>query len=398
MGARALANAIASALARQLGGVAAGVPAWSPSSLFASGEQGAWYDPSDLSTLFQDAAGSTPVTAVEQPVGKILDKSGRGNHASQATSAARPVLSARKNLLTKTEDFADAAWTKLNATLSGGSAGSKIVTANAANAAVYQVVGSANNATSFNSVEIRRIAGSGDVKVKTAGNSDAAPLALTADFQRLGTSGSAGGTLNYFVIELATSGDAVEIRYPQAEYGSAFTTYQRVNTATDYDTEGFLHYHKLDGVDDGFGTTFPAGTLGSNMDCFMLVRRDSAANILIAYQTASASPYFGVAASGDGGAASVGSGTPTYYVNGVAVPGGTSTTRGQLHTALSVGSFVVLEVRNLDLSAWTGLAIGNYAGFTLDGAIAETILCPAQSAGTRTSIRQYLAAKAGITL
>lgn len=92
MGARALAKAIASALARQLGGVGAGAPAWSPSSLFASGEQGVWYDPSDFSTMFQDSAGTTPVTAVGQPVGKILDKSGRGNHASQSTAAARPVL------------------------------------------------------------------------------------------------------------------------------------------------------------------------------------------------------------------------------------------------------------------------------------------------------------------
>ena len=43
--------------------------------LFANGEQGVWYDPSDLSTLFQDAAGTIPVTAVEQPVGLMLDKS-----------------------------------------------------------------------------------------------------------------------------------------------------------------------------------------------------------------------------------------------------------------------------------------------------------------------------------
>lgn len=34
-----------------------------------------WYDPSDLSTLFQDSAGTTPVTAVNGPVGLILDKS-----------------------------------------------------------------------------------------------------------------------------------------------------------------------------------------------------------------------------------------------------------------------------------------------------------------------------------
>ena len=38
-------------------------------------DNGAWFDPSDMSTLYQDAAGTTPVTAVEQPVGLILDKS-----------------------------------------------------------------------------------------------------------------------------------------------------------------------------------------------------------------------------------------------------------------------------------------------------------------------------------
>lgn len=44
-------------------------------ALFAAGEQGAWYDPSDFSTMFQDGAGTTPVTAVGQSVGLILDKS-----------------------------------------------------------------------------------------------------------------------------------------------------------------------------------------------------------------------------------------------------------------------------------------------------------------------------------
>lgn len=47
---------------------------FSPKDLFANGEQGVWYDPSDLTTRYQDAAGTTPVTAVEQPVGLILDK------------------------------------------------------------------------------------------------------------------------------------------------------------------------------------------------------------------------------------------------------------------------------------------------------------------------------------
>lgn len=43
--------------------------------LFANGEQGFWYDPSDMGTMFRDAAGTVPVTGVGQPVGLILDNS-----------------------------------------------------------------------------------------------------------------------------------------------------------------------------------------------------------------------------------------------------------------------------------------------------------------------------------
>lgn len=60
--------------------------------LFSNNEQGFFYDPSDLSTMFQDAAGTIPVTAAGQPVGLILDKSGRNNHARQTTSASRPIF------------------------------------------------------------------------------------------------------------------------------------------------------------------------------------------------------------------------------------------------------------------------------------------------------------------
>lgn len=65
---------------------------FNPASLFRNGEQGWFYDLSDVSTLFQDAAGTTPVTAVGQPVGLQLDKSGRGNHRSQSVSLNRPTL------------------------------------------------------------------------------------------------------------------------------------------------------------------------------------------------------------------------------------------------------------------------------------------------------------------
>ena len=44
-------------------------------SLFANNEQGFFYDPSDLSTMYQDAAGTVPVNAVGQAVRLMLDKS-----------------------------------------------------------------------------------------------------------------------------------------------------------------------------------------------------------------------------------------------------------------------------------------------------------------------------------
>jgi len=97
-----------------LGSVAGfGVQQFSPADLFSAGEQGAWYDPSDFSTLFTDSAGTTPVTAVEQFVGLMLDKSkgGVGTNGPQ-----------RYNLLTRTEEFDNAAWTKVDATVTQNAA------------------------------------------------------------------------------------------------------------------------------------------------------------------------------------------------------------------------------------------------------------------------------------
>jgi hypothetical protein len=83
-----------------------GIP-FSPSKLFAAGEQGFFYDPSDLSTLFQDSAGTTPVTGVEQVVGLMLDKSKNGVGTNGAY---------RYNLLTYSQAFGNAAWVTAYAT------------------------------------------------------------------------------------------------------------------------------------------------------------------------------------------------------------------------------------------------------------------------------------------
>lgn len=175
--------------------------AFSPTSLFANGEQGAWYDPSDMSTMFQDAAGTTPVTAVEQPVGRILDKSGRGNHATQTTATSRPVLSARANLLTATETLDTQTVTTRATTQTLRFEGAGTVTLSGTATGTYS-------------------AGSHSVTT-TAGN-----------------------------LTLTVSGTVTKADLRAANMGIGLPAYQRVNTATDYDTAGFPHYLRFDGVDD----------------------------------------------------------------------------------------------------------------------------------------------------
>lgn len=62
-----------------------------PAALFAGSVAGVWFDPSDMSSMFQDAAGTTP-SAIDAVVGRINDKSGNGKHATQATTASKPIL------------------------------------------------------------------------------------------------------------------------------------------------------------------------------------------------------------------------------------------------------------------------------------------------------------------
>lgn len=86
--------------------------------LFAAGEQGVWYDPSDLPTMFQNSNGTTAV-AVGDPVGYIADKSGNGNHATQATAAARPILRTSGGLYYLEFDGVDDGFTTPSITFSG---------------------------------------------------------------------------------------------------------------------------------------------------------------------------------------------------------------------------------------------------------------------------------------
>lgn len=257
-------------------------------ALFKSGEQGAIYDPSDMSTLFQDSAGTVPVTAVEQPVGKILDKSGRGNHATQATATARPVLSARVNPVLATENFAAANWARFNV----GAAADKLTpTATFGPHLVYQsaipaaVVGNSYTHTmEFKAggyewvaavIEINGSTYGKHVNLTTGaiggtyGNAPDNIVVTNAGdgYWRVSVTKVATTTAKVYssfyvasadgVVSFAGDGtSAVFARKAQLDAGTIATPYQRVTTYTNYDADPtkFPAYLRFDGVDDALQT------------------------------------------------------------------------------------------------------------------------------------------------
>ena len=261
---------------------------------------GAWFDPSDLSTLYQDAAGTIPVTAVEQPVGKMLDKSGNGYHATQSITASRPTLSARYNLLTKTEDFSDVVWTKnstatqINASIapdgtlsadrvwagagaiitgndSVGQIGSVTVTSNGA---PYTLTFYAK-AAGLNYIRIREAANTGArVKINLTDGSFSGENGWNESIFTVKTSKANNGFLRIEITRTAPvtfslsikCGNDVGVGISESVFiwgadlrlGTTSGPYQRVNTATDYDTDEryFPKYLRMDAVDDFMNLPF----------------------------------------------------------------------------------------------------------------------------------------------
>jgi hypothetical protein len=398
---------------------------FSPLSLFASGEQGVWYDPNDLSSMWQDAQGTTAVTAVEQAVGLILDRrEGRGlgtelvtnntfatdtgwtkgtdwtigsgvatkapgtaavlsqaisltagftyrlvytitrsagaitpqftggstvagtarsaagtfvevltavtdnttlefsadasfagtvdnvyvkrvsgNDAWQLTSASRPVLSARVNLLTKTEQFDDAAWTKTalsSATTSAttdplGGTAARICTLSGG-ATTHSVTQTASeNVTSGTAYTLSIYAKAGTwqyIRLARFGSSFPAPGTWWWNLSNGTFNGSLGtgwsnqsitlvgdgwyrlsvqatptntGSDGFGVVPTDNSGGTSPNSDGSTFYlwgadlrvsndGVGLPAYQRVNTSTDYDTAGFPMYLRFDGTDDSLVT------------------------------------------------------------------------------------------------------------------------------------------------
>lgn len=401
---------------------------FTPGYLFTAGVNGAWYDPSDFSTMFQDAAGTTPVTAVGQPVGLMLDKSkglvlgselvtngdfgngttrwsesgtgewdisggkayctagtgdgkltqtsafstnkwfqisfdleytsgllqvqndgyfnivqfpsgstsGKktaifpsgngstlsfrqvgfvgsidnisvrelpGNHAfnPSGNSANFPVLSARYNLLTNTEDFSDAVWiirratvTTNNATAPNGTVTACTMTATSNFGSVLQSFTSVVGVNYTPAIYIKRRTGTGAVAMwNAAGTIVDITASVGSDWTRVTVPAAAAtATTAYFYLRLAVSGDAVDIWGADLRVSNDALNqpaYQRVNTASDYDTVGFKPYLAFNGTDQWLQTNSIDFTYGDKMFVSAGVRKlsDAATGILAELSTGS---------------------------------------------------------------------------------------------------------------
>ena len=207
-----------------------------------------------------------------------------GNHAVAPTDAARPTYgiepkTGRRNLLTRTEEFGDVAWTKALTVASGvldplGGSTAFTLTAPIVGAEAYQTftgrtIGQANTAQCW----MRRRTGSGGIQLYA--NSTRTTVTLTSSWQLITLTQNASATTIYFGIRVSEIGDAVDVWHPQFEINSSATAYQRVGTAFDVTEAGVptVHYVQYDGSDDSFSTSSIDFSATDKMSVFAGVRK-----------------------------------------------------------------------------------------------------------------------------
>jgi len=233
-----------------------------------------------------------------------------GNHRYAPASGNRPIWSKRVNLLTKTEQFDDAVWVKTNLNTTGTPAWVNVAVAPDGTTTADNIIPNTTSglhfvdtrtitlvaasytgsiyakANGYNFIAIGEVAGTAwayfDLSNGTVGNTNGSPTAsITAVgngwYRCTVTFTSAGGaSRGIFALVDQTNGSlgnwsgnntsgvlvwGADLR-PANQATGTMPLYQRVNTSSDYDTNGFPGYLKADGVDDFLQTNsidFSAG-------------------------------------------------------------------------------------------------------------------------------------------
>jgi len=210
-------------------------------ALFASGEQGAWYDPSDLSTMFQDSAGTTPVTADGQPVGLILDKSKE---------------LALQELVVNGSFDSGASWTLVGGVISGGNLTFSASAANdyASNTSTNPAAGDILEFT----VTITAMS-AGSIRPQCGGSVGTSRTSVGTYTERVRSAGAGAAAIVATAAGTTATISEFSVKRISGNHASQDTAAKRPL----YKTSGLAKYNDYDVVDDVLNTTFPS-SLGSS--------------------------------------------------------------------------------------------------------------------------------------
>lgn len=365
--------------------------AWSPLSLWPDGidSPGMWISPRTLTSQWQDYTGTTPVSVpgtvadTSNPVGLALDirAGGIDNLGPELIVGAPSTIGGNwvnngDGTFTGIGGSGYLAWESLSE-INNRLISFRIVSRTAGSVAIAQGVGFQSTPGTYSCIL--------DVGVDIAFYGNA--------FEGVIDSISAKPIPGNHMLQSTSAARPLLSAYDGQTLGPGNT----------YDSAGYPVFQLYDGVDDGMATAaFSAGTLINGMDCQIPLRRDSAAACVAGLYNgiADATKFFGMAESGSGsGCVGSGAGTPTVWVDGVQLSGGTAVTRGTLHTALTVGDYHILEFRGLDLSTWTAAGFGLYTSYLFNGARGDIMLYPSTDpTEDKDAARQWLADYYGVTL
>lgn len=240
-----------------------------------------------LHHLFQDSAGTLPLYAIGQPCGLVKDPFG-GAHASQSTTTKRPILGARYNYLLNTEfagvtygtwgsgAVAPTGWSAVASTgdislyqggLGFSASGTRPVIAQTiattlAAGCVYRVRSIIKSITATSNINIGNLLAIGygtaagtQTWVRNGLSALGTEIPAIGDVIEVLYSCTASGSivLRYGIGCTGGATGSVSLSYPDLRPANSpqnIPAYQRVTSATDYDTAGFPARLVWDGVDD----------------------------------------------------------------------------------------------------------------------------------------------------
>ena len=383
------------------------------------------------------------MTTPGQTVGKRLDKSGLGNHATAPTDTARLIYgvdprTGRRNKLNRSRIFGSGTWFPVDLSIADetvtapdGTMSASAMTITGVNSQIFQTctVG-ADPVTA--AIWLKGVGASIGKEVRfwiwfagTATGAGAfAYLTLTADWQRVPVTAdpTTAGTLQ---VRLdpgyggATSGDTIHVWNAQLEDGTVATADQIVTSDYDVTEAGVAtcHYVQYDGVDDSMSTAAIDFTATDKMSVFAGVRKLSDAAIGLIAEPSAGGGFgkFGMYVNGGSGNTGYGYFSLGTKFGTVNVNSGYAAPNASVLTGLSdiVGDLTKLRINGAQVGQTTqDLGTGNFGNYPLyfgrrgDATLpfygrdyGIIVVGKATSAAEIASTEAYLAAKtSGVTL